>query len=72
MNDIDQSEYDETPGWNVFGEPDDTCPTCGGEGHTEYLDDSGSWGEDCPSEVNHIVTCSNCRGSGRARDCSVL
>lgn len=35
-------------------EEDDDCLTCGGEGITEYLDDEGSWGEDCPSEENHF------------------
>lgn len=53
-------------------EDDDDCPTCGSEGITEYLDDEGSWGEDCPSEVSHLVTCSNCRGSGSRKDCSTL
>lgn len=60
-------DYDE-----MFDDDDDrdSCPTCGGDGITEYMDDEGSWGEDCPSEVNHLVTCSNCRGSGLRKDCS--
>lgn len=56
----------------IFDDEDDrdSCPTCGGEGITEYLDDVGSWGEDCPSEVNHWIPCSNCGGSGSRKDCS--
>lgn len=41
------------------------CERCGGEGSIEY-DDAGSdvWGEDCPSEMNHLVECPACRGEG--------
>ena len=53
------------------GENEPICPSCGGEGMVEYLDAGPSvWGEDCPSEENHLVTCPNCRGSGLLKDCS--
>jgi hypothetical protein len=57
-----------------FGEdgPDDCCPDCGGEGIGEYIDHPEAWGEDCPSEVNHLITCPNCGGSGRLKDCKYL
>jgi hypothetical protein len=38
---------------------------CGGEGFIEYLECPEVWGEDCPSEVNHLVTCPDCAGTGR-------
>lgn len=42
------------------------CDRCGGEGFIEYNDgDPGDWGEDCPSEVNHLITCRACQGTGR-------
>jgi hypothetical protein len=53
-------------------DPGDYCPTCGGEGVAEYNDCPEAWGEDCPSEANHLITCPNCGGSGRAKDCEVL
>ena len=41
------------------------CQECGGEGFIEYNDAGPSyWGEDCPSEENHLVTCRHCRGTG--------
>lgn len=46
---------------------DDTCPDCGGEGFQEYDDCPEVWGEDSPSEGNHLVTCPTCGGSGRMR-----
>ena len=49
-------------------EPEDYCPTCGGEGTAEYQDCPEAWGEDCPSLVNHLITCPNCGGSGLMRD----
>ena len=53
------------------GETEPTCPSCGGEGMVEYLDAGPSaWGEDCPSEENHMVRCPNCRGSGLLKDAS--
>ena len=52
-------EYDDEPG----------CPTCGGDGMIEYMEGGPEvWGEDCPSEMNHLVTCPNCRGSGLLKD----
>lgn len=44
---------------------DDWCEECGGEGFVEYMDCPLVWGEDCPSEVNHLVTCPYCDGTGR-------
>lgn len=38
---------------------------CGGEGFIEYADAGPSvWGEDTPSEKNHLVTCPQCYGTG--------
>lgn len=36
------------------------CDTCGGEGHREYMDAPDEWGEDCPSEPNHLIPCRYC------------
>lgn len=50
-------------------DPDrDDCDRCGGEGNLEY-DEAGPdvWGEDCPSETNHLVACPDYRGSGRPK-----
>lgn len=47
------------------------CPTCGGDGVESYLDAGPSaWGEDCPSEMDHLITCTNCKGTGLWKDCS--
>ena len=44
---------------------DDRCDRCGGEGVIEYAEGGPEvWGEDCPSEVNHMVTCPDCGGNG--------
>lgn len=44
------------------GDPD-RCDRCGGEGVIEYAEAGPEvWGEDCPSEVNHLVTCPECGG----------
>lgn len=43
---------------------DDTCYRCGGDGVLEYMDAPETWGEDSPSEDNHLVTCPECRGRG--------
>ena len=43
------------------------CDRCGGEGHMEYNDCPEAWGEDCPSEVNHLVECPNCNEAERAK-----
>lgn len=41
----------------------DVCDRCGGDGLIEYLDAGPSeWGEDCPSEMNHLIPCPECRG----------
>lgn len=45
-------------------EESDLCPVCGGDGSVEYDDHPECWGEDCPSEVNHLITCPECGGSG--------
>jgi hypothetical protein len=49
-------------------DPDtEMCERCGGDGSIEYMDGGPSvWGEDCPSEVNHLVECPDCGGTGRA------
>lgn len=36
------------------------CELCGGEGVREYNDAPEEWGEDCPSEVNHLIPCRGC------------
>lgn len=42
------------------------CGRCGGEGFIEYADgDPSDWGEDCPSEENHLIPCRECNGTGR-------
>lgn len=44
------------------------CDRCGGDGFIEYNDGDGSdWGEDCPSEVNHLIVCRECKGTGEAQ-----
>ena len=40
------------------------CDLCGGDGSREYMDAPDEWGEDCPSEVNHLVECHDCGGAG--------
>lgn len=49
------------------GEDRDVCDRCGGDGTIEYADAGPDvWGEDCPSEVNHLVECPDCEGTGAA------
>lgn len=49
-------------------DPHDQCDRCGGEGMIEYAQAGPSvWGEDCPAEVNHMVECRECAGTGRMR-----
>ena len=44
------------------------CDECGGDGFVELHDAGPSyWGEDCCSELNRLVTCRSCRGTGEAR-----
>lgn len=62
-------DYDDFDG-NLDDPAEDDCPTCGGDGTAEYIDCPEAWGEDCPSEVNHLITCPNCGGSGRSKDCT--
>jgi hypothetical protein len=50
---------------------DGICPWCGGDGIAEYLDCPEVWGEDCPSEPNHLIVCPQCRGSGNRSHCMV-
>lgn len=40
------------------------CDVCGGDGMRECMDAPDEWGEDCPSEVNHLITCRECDGRG--------
>lgn len=49
-----------------FYDPDcgEFCSRCGGEGFIEYMDAPDTWGEDCPSEENHLITCPDCGGLG--------
>lgn len=57
--------------WDDYMEQREYCERCGGEGFLEYSEAGPDvWGEDCPSEVNHLVTCPVCRGTGNARFCS--
>lgn len=54
--------------WDEDDMGDDSCDRCGGEGLLEYNDAGPDvWGEDSPSEVNHLVTCPDCNGTGRMR-----
>ena len=62
-----QVDFDIDDEWDYETHGD--CPTCGGEGTAEYNDCPETWGEDCPSEVNHLITCPNCGGSGNIDDC---
>jgi hypothetical protein len=42
-----------------------TCGRCGGEGFIEYAEAGPEvWGEDSPSEENHLVSCPRCHGDG--------
>lgn len=47
----------------------ETCEVCGGDGHREYMDAPEEWGEDCPSEKNHLIECRTCSGTGIIRWC---
>lgn len=51
--------------WSDDYDDNVVCDRCGGEGSIEY-DDAGPdvWGEDCPSLMNHLVMCPDCRGEG--------
>jgi DnaJ-class molecular chaperone len=45
------------------------CDRCGGNGFVEYNDAPEIWGEDCPGEINYLVTCPECGGTGGGLDC---
>ncbi|MEE9598561.1 MAG: hypothetical protein V3V96_17440 [Acidiferrobacterales bacterium] len=65
------SDAESVPRWDDdFDEDRDNCPSCGGSGRREYIECPEAWGEDCPSELNHMITCPNCGGSGAAKDCT--
>lgn len=55
---ITDDEYEEF--WDTHDRDDWTCDCCGGEGIVEYMDVPEVWGEDCPSEENHLVNCPHC------------
>lgn len=40
------------------------CGRCGGGGDLKYPDCPDAWGEDSPSEVNHLIDCPDCGGFG--------
>lgn len=55
----------ECNGDSDYGYDRNDCPRCGGEGFISYLEAGPDvWGEDCPSEKDHLVTCPDCRGTG--------
>ena len=61
---LEQDAWDDD-GWDRDYERDE-CDRCGGEGHIEYAEAGPSvWGEDCPSEVNHLIECPECGGRGK-------
>lgn len=56
----EQAELEADPDYGI-------CDRCGGEGFIEYNDGDGSdWGEDSPSEENHLITCRQCHGTGKS------
>lgn len=61
------SDHDDDD-WPHDWDDSEECDRCGGDGHIEYAEGGPSvWGEDCPSEVNHLVECPECGGYGRFR-----
>lgn len=66
QRDPDDDYPDDDWYFDDFTDDRDTCDACGGEGFVEYLDCPAVWGEDCPSEVNHLVACPECGGTGTA------
>lgn len=46
----------------------DLCPDCGGDGIDEYDNHLEVW-QGPKVYANHIITCPNCGGSGRLKDC---
>lgn len=68
MNQEYQDRYGDWPDDDDVDHERNDCERCGGEGSIEYADAGPDvWGEDCPSEVNHLVECPDCGGSGRAK-----
>jgi protein gp37 len=47
--------------WDELNLDDPGCERCSGEGHVEYNDAPDTWGEDSPSEDNHLVECPGCK-----------
>lgn len=43
------------------------CDCCGGEGSVPYYDHPETWGEDCPTYADHLITCPECGGSRAVR-----
>src|SRR5688572_5387398 len=65
VNRCTHCEDDRFDDYDDFDEDDDRCDRCCGEGFIEYIDGGPEvWGEDCPSEENHLVSCPRCRGTG--------
>lgn len=60
-----KNETDEMLYANDDGDCDDVCECCGGDGTVEYIDHPEVWGEDCPSEMNHLVPCPECAARER-------
>jgi hypothetical protein len=66
-NSIDHNWWGDVPDYDHW-EDACVCDRCGGEGFYEYNDGDGSdWGEDCPSEENHLITCRKCHGTGEIK-----
>lgn len=53
--------------WDEVNAQDWECTLCGGEGFREYNDAPEEWGEDCPSEPNHLIPCRECAEIERDR-----
>ena len=61
-----EADYDDAPDFDDDDDYDDRCWECGGEGFMSYMDAGPmAWGEDCPSEADHFITCPYCGGDGR-------
>jgi len=54
------------PNWDCFELVDDPCcQRCGGDGVVEYTESPDLWGEDSPSEENHLLPCPECAEHNR-------
>lgn len=60
----DRADFDREQGEGDLEE----CELCGGEGVREYEDAPDEWGEDCPSEPNHLIPCRGCVEIARDRE----